>query len=61
MTPEHTQGQQAGGQHDDHSDGLRTALAALADLDARPTAAHVAAFEQMHAALTDALSSIDGA
>ncbi|WP_169748079.1 hypothetical protein [Pseudonocardia acaciae] len=33
---------------------------ALDGLDARPTAQHVAAFERVHAALTDALSAIDG-
>ncbi|WP_156935061.1 hypothetical protein [Pseudonocardia spinosispora] len=40
--------------------GIPAALAALEGLDNRPTAAHVAVFEQMHTALTDALSSIDG-
>lgn len=40
--------------------GIPDALAALEGLVNRPTSAHVAVFEQMHAALTDALSSIDG-
>lgn len=35
------------------------ALAGLDGLQARPTAQHVAAFERVHAALTDALSAID--
>lgn len=40
--------------------GITEALSELDGLDTRPTSAHVAAFEQMHTALTDALSAIDG-
>lgn len=36
-------------------------VAALDGLQARPTGEHVAAFERVHVALTDALSAIDGA
>lgn len=44
----------------DPSPAIADALAGLDGLDARPTAQHVAAFERVHAALTDALSAIDG-
>jgi hypothetical protein len=39
---------------------VAAALAGLDGLDARPTGEHVAAFERVHVALTDALSAIDG-
>jgi hypothetical protein len=39
--------------------GIAVALAGLDGLDHRPTAAHVAAFDRVHTALTDALSAID--
>jgi hypothetical protein len=39
---------------------VAAAVAGLAGLDARPTGEHVAAFERVHVALTDALSAIDG-
>jgi len=39
---------------------VAAALAGLDRLDARPTGEHVAAFERVHVALTDALSAIDG-
>ena len=38
---------------------LQAAMVALDGLSLRPTAGHVAAFDQVHAALTDALSAID--
>lgn len=37
------------------------ALAGIADLDRVPVAAHVARFDSVHRALSDALSAIDGA
>ncbi|GAA5175387.1 hypothetical protein GCM10023321_81340 [Pseudonocardia eucalypti] len=40
---------------------LDEALARLDGLDRRPTAEHVPAFERIHTALTEALSTIDGA
>lgn len=39
---------------------IPAALAALEDLDGRPTAEHVPAFERMHTVLTGALTAIDG-
>lgn len=39
---------------------VAAALAGLDRLDSRPTGEHVAAFERVHVALTDALSAIDG-
>ena len=45
--------------HDGAAERVCSAMAALEGLQARPTATHVAAFEQLHAALTDALSAID--
>lgn len=39
---------------------LDEAVAGLPALEHRPTGDHVAAFERVHAALTDALSAIDG-
>ncbi|HEX4247944.1 MAG TPA: hypothetical protein VH008_08750 [Pseudonocardia sp.] len=39
---------------------VAAALAGLDRLDTRPTGEHVAAFERVHVALTDALSAIDG-
>jgi hypothetical protein len=39
---------------------VAAALAGLERLDTRPTGEHVAAFERVHVALTDALSAIDG-
>jgi hypothetical protein len=39
--------------------GIHAAMAGLAGLDARPTASHVAAFDRVHVALTDALTAID--
>ena len=39
---------------------VSAAAASLDGLDARPTSEHVAAFERVHAELTDALSAIDG-
>jgi len=38
---------------------VAAALAGLDRLDSRPTGEHVAAFERVHVALTDALSAID--
>jgi hypothetical protein len=45
--------------HDGAAERVGSAMAALEGLEGRPTATHVAAFEQVHAALTDALSAID--
>src|SRR4051812_47406427 len=39
---------------------IPAALAGLDELERRPTADHVAAFERVHIALTDALAAIDG-
>jgi hypothetical protein len=39
---------------------VTSALVGLDGLEHRPTAGHVAAFERVHTALTDALSAIDG-
>jgi len=41
-------------------DPLVEALAGLRDLDQRPAADHVRAFERVHAAMSDALAAIDG-
>jgi hypothetical protein len=38
---------------------VHAAMAGLDGLDPRPTAGHVAAFDRVHTALTDALSAID--
>jgi hypothetical protein len=38
---------------------IATALDTTANLDRLPTAHHVAAYERVHVALTDALSAID--
>jgi hypothetical protein len=45
--------------HDGAAERVGSAMAALEGLEGHPTATHVAAFEQVHAALTDALSAID--
>lgn len=47
------------GANPDPTSAVADALAELDGLQARPTAEHVAAFERVHAALTDALSAID--
>ena len=39
---------------------IAAAMAGLDDLEQLPTAQHVAAFERVHTALSEALSSIDG-
>jgi hypothetical protein len=39
--------------------GVGVAMAGLQGLDARPTAEHVAAFDRVHTALSDALLAID--
>ena len=56
-------GQPAGAAVERESDPVArvsAAAASLDGLDARPTSEHVAAFERVHAELTDALSAIDG-
>jgi hypothetical protein len=45
---------------DDPVARLNQAVAGLHGLAQRPTSEHVAAFERVHVALTDALSAIDG-
>jgi len=40
-------------------DRVRAAADAVADLDHLPVAGHVSRFDNVHAALTDALSSVD--
>jgi hypothetical protein len=42
------------------ADPVEQAMAGLRGLDSAPTATHVAVFERVHVALTDALSAIDG-
>lgn len=42
------------------ADPVAEAVAGLDALGSVPTAAHVAAFERVHLALTDALAAIDG-
>jgi hypothetical protein len=39
--------------------GVDVAMAGLQGLDTRPTAEHVAAFDRVHTALSDALLAID--
>jgi hypothetical protein len=58
MTPE--QPRPDAGANPDPTSAVADALAGLDGLESRPTAQHVAAFERVHGALTDALSAIDG-
>jgi hypothetical protein len=51
----------AGGEPEGPLARVAAEVAALEGLPARPTGEHVAAFERVHVALTDALSAIDGA
>jgi hypothetical protein len=51
----------AGGEPEGPLTRVAAEVAALDGLQARPTGEHVAAFERVHVALTDALSAIDGA
>ncbi|HEY0578615.1 MAG TPA: hypothetical protein VGD73_31305 [Pseudonocardia sp.] len=51
----------AGGEPEGPLARVAAEVAALDGLRARPTGEHVAAFERVHIALTDALSAIDGA
>jgi hypothetical protein len=48
------------GEAGEPAERVAAALAGLERLDTRPTGEHVAAFERVHVALTDALSAIDG-
>lgn len=47
------------GSRPDPVEEVRAAMTVLHGLDGRPTAAHVAAFDRVHTALTDALAAID--
>jgi len=51
----------AGGEPEGPLARVAAEVSALDGLQARPTSEHVAAFERVHVALTDALSAIDGA
>jgi hypothetical protein len=43
----------------EHGSAIDAAMAGLAELDPLPVAEHVARFDAVHSALSDALSSID--
>ncbi|GGM79585.1 hypothetical protein GCM10012275_57780 [Longimycelium tulufanense] len=60
MRPEHTPSPAVLADPDaEHRAAVDAALAGLVDLDTLPVADHVARFDAVHGALTDALSAID--